>query len=117
MKLALAWQRAIAIPKTLNNESASRILDEISAEPGIYIFGRVFDRHLHALYVGQAQNLHRRIKQQLNNYGLLQHIKNARNGRRVVVIGTLEVHGGADIEKALNRTEKGLLRHFVSRRC
>jgi hypothetical protein len=114
MTISLDFQKPLRLPRELTDESIETILENIPQSPGIYIFGRMFGTNFHALYVGQANNLRGRIKQQLNNRSLMSYINGARNGRRVILIGLLGGHGNINQEKHLDVAERALLRHYVS---
>lgn len=66
------------------------------------------------LYVGKAVGIRGRVKNQLNNLRLMQHLRNARGGSRVVIPGKILTKPGQQLEKTLVTTERALIRHFLS---
>src|SRR5258708_4258706 len=116
MILHLEWGR----PVVLRDGSADNLiyttsLDLIPAKPGIYIFGRRYGKNFEALYVGQASNgMRGRIKNQLNNLKLMQHLKNSKAGKRIVLAGRFVGKPGQKLKKCLDLSELALIRHFLS---
>jgi len=79
-------------------------LERLSGKPGVYIFARKFGKIVFPLYVGQAKSLRSRIEGQFNNLRLMVGIKNAQNGRRILLIGRLSLHRGySNATKLLKR--------------
>ncbi|HEY1524977.1 MAG TPA: hypothetical protein VGH51_01960 [Candidatus Angelobacter sp.] len=64
-------------------------LERILAEPGVYIFGRRYGRQFEALYVGKAGRMRSRVRTQLNNLSLMQHVRYAKAGKRILIAGRL----------------------------
>ncbi|MEC9362418.1 MAG: GIY-YIG nuclease family protein [Pseudomonadota bacterium] len=115
MKLHLEWSRPLLLKDaTAENLVFKADLSKIPAAPGIYVFGRRWGSQFEALYVGKAANLRGRVKSHFNNLRLMQHVKNARNGRRVVLIGKFVSRPGQQVEKCLRILERGFIRHFLS---
>lgn len=115
MKLEIEWSRTIRLKHARDkNMIYSLDLDKITREPGIYIFGRHWGNSFEALYVGKANKIRGRIKNQLNNLRLMQYLLNAKNGRRVVLAGTLITKPGQQMAKSLRLAERAMIRHFLS---
>jgi len=72
------------------------------------VFARRWGGGFEALYVGKANNIRARVKQQLNNVRLMQHLKDARNGSRVVLAGEFVAHGRQSLPACLPLIEKAL---------
>jgi hypothetical protein len=89
-------------------------LEKVPSVRGIYVFGRRFGGSFEALYVGQATNIRDRVKSQLNNLRLMQHLKNAKAGKRVLLTGRLKGQRGRSRGKALDLVERAFIRHFLS---
>jgi hypothetical protein len=89
-------------------------LTKLPTAPGVYIFARRWGAGFEALYVGKAGNIRGRIKNQLNNNLLMNHVLNARAGARVVYAGVFNPKPGQRVEVCLPLIEKALIRHFVS---
>ena len=89
-------------------------LDKVASASGVYIFGRIFGAQFEALYIGKANRMRGRIRSQLNNSRLMQHLLNAKNGKRVVLAGRLVTRRGQQLQKSLVLAERALIRHFLS---
>jgi hypothetical protein len=115
MKLHLEWSRPLPLrDATAENLVFKADLLKIPDVPGIHVFGRRWGGQFEALYVGKAANLRGRVKSHFNNLRLMQHVKNARNGRRVVLVGKFVSRPGQQVEKCLRILERGFIRHFLS---
>lgn len=116
MELRIQWLR----PQPLINGSRTSLiytmaLDELPEKCGIYIFGRRWGRKkFKALYVGKANNIRNRVKGQLNNLRLMQHVKSATAGKRLVMAGTFATRSDRRKEKCLPLLERAFIRHFLS---
>jgi hypothetical protein len=115
MKLQIEWLR----PISLNDAADPNLIYAVEIErlppaPGIYIFGRLWGNQFEALYVGKASRVRGRIKKQLNNLKLMHHLKNAKNGKRVVLAGRIITKPGQQVDKCLPIIERALIRYFLS---
>lgn len=115
MKLHVDWSR----PVRLKDGSKANLiyvveLGRLPAASGIYILGRRWGSDWEALYVGKANNIRSRVKSQLNNLHLMQHLKNAKAGKRIVLTGRVITKPGQRLEKSLLLVERGLIRYFLS---
>jgi excinuclease UvrABC nuclease subunit len=87
MKLQIQWAK----PVTLRDAARENLiykadLDKLPDAPGVYVFGRRWGRdQFEALYVGKATRIRGRVKGHFNNLRLMQHLHNAKNGRRVLL--------------------------------
>jgi hypothetical protein len=80
--------------------------DQIPNGPGVYVFSRVHSRKAIPLYIGKAENLQRRVGQQLkNNVRLMRAIKLAPRGYRTVHIAELAATPGQSASKAIRVVE------------
>ena len=89
-------------------------LTKISVRSGVYIFGRRWGSQVEALYVGKAGRIRSRVKSHLNNLRLMQHLRNAKTGKRIVLAGRLVTKPGQRLSKCMALTEKALIRYFLS---
>jgi hypothetical protein len=89
-------------------------LEKVPDVSGLYVFGRRWGSSFEALYVGKAKNLRSRVKGQLNNLKLMSHLRDAKDGSRVVIAGTIITKRGQQIEKCLTLVERSLIRYFLS---
>jgi hypothetical protein len=99
---------------TPQNLIYSTDLSKLPRSAGVYIFGRRHGSNFEALYVGKANDLSRRVNTQLNNLRLMQHLKNAKAGKRVVLTGQFVGKPGQQAQKCLALAERALIRYFLS---
>ena len=116
MKLHLDWSS----PISLQDGAAQGLIyvcdyEIIPERPGVYIFGRTHGAAFEALYVGKAASLRSRVKQQFNNVRLMQHVRNAKNGDRVLLLGVFVPQPGQQADKCLPIMEHALIRHYLER--
>jgi hypothetical protein len=118
MILSIEWSRPLQLRdgsrENLIYMAKPATLDKIPELPGIYIFGRRYARNFEALYVGQATHIRGRVESQFNNLRLMQHLKNARSGKRIVLAGRFKAKPGQKLKKCLDLAELALIRHFLS---
>lgn len=115
MKLHVEWSRPISLRDARHQNMIYGIeLEKLPATAGVYIFGRRFSKAFEALYVRQAGDIRDRVKGQLNNLHLMQHIKNARNGKRILLAGRFVRRPGQQPKKCLSLIEQALIRYFLS---
>lgn len=115
MKLSVEWTRPIPLKDaTRQNLIYSVELDRLPSVSGVYVFGRRWGSQFEALYVGKANGIRGRVKGQLNNLRLMQHLKNAKTGRRIVLAGSLVTKPGQQLDRCLPLVERALIRYFLS---
>ena len=115
MKLSFEWSRPLLLRDATNeNMMYSVNLDRVGTQAGVYIFGRRWGSQFEALYIGKAGNLRSRVRTHLNNLRLMQHLRNARNGKRILLLGTFLPKPGQVVRNALPLMERALIRHFLS---
>lgn len=114
MQIELNWQNELPLKYHSKDDVYDLDLDSIREVPGIYIFGRRYGKLFEALYVGRAKNLRGRVKTQLNNYNLLNHVWRAKAGKRVVLVGEFKAKTAQTHAVCLPIAEKALIRYFVS---
>jgi hypothetical protein len=76
-------------------------LNEIPAAPGIYVFGRDYGGKITAFYVGRAENLRRRIEQQLNSVKLMTGIRDAEAGKRFLIYCQPRLRRGQQVKRVI----------------
>jgi hypothetical protein len=115
VKLFIEWSRPVQL---LDGRRQNLIyivdLKKLPQVPGLYVLGRQYGHQFEALYVGKAVGIRGRVKNQLNNLRLMQHLRNAKSGKRVVIPGRILTKPGQQLEKTLITTERALIRHFLS---
>jgi hypothetical protein len=105
----LRWHK----PQQLRTYPYSPDLDLIPRSPGIYVFYRRYGKGFEVFYVGKALNLRSRLKGQLNNLKLMNSIKSAANGAKMLTYGEVKLKPGQKSASAIHAAEKLLIRHFV----
>ena len=114
MQLNIEWSRPIPLRDAREvNMIYDLDLNKVSTGSGVYVFGRCWGKQFEALYVGKATNLRSRIKGHLNNLRLMQHLRNAKNGKRIVLPGRLRTKPGQRRDKCLVLAERALIRYFL----
>ncbi len=115
MKIHVEWSRPVPLRDASKDNMIYRLdLTRLTTSCGVYVFGRRWGRQFEALYVGKATNLRGRVKGHLNNLFLMQHLKNAKAGKRVVLTGRLASHKGQPRPRCLDLAERALIRYFLS---
>jgi hypothetical protein len=115
MKLSIEWGQPVGLKDARKMNMIYNLdLQTIANSAGIYIFGRRWHSQFEALYVGKAGNIRSRIKGHFNNLRLMQHLWNAKDGKRIVLIGTIKLKRGQRKGKCLRLAERALIRHFLS---
>lgn len=111
----LEWGRPVQLrDASKDNMIYGLDLSKVSKMAGIYVFGRRWGSQFEALYVGKAGNVRGRIYSHLNNLRLMQHLHNAKTGKRVLLAGRLITKPGQRLGKSLTLAERALIRHFLS---
>jgi hypothetical protein len=113
MELRVEWGRIVAL-KDDRDLVYSTNLAKLPCRPGVYVFGRRWGNGFEALYVGKGISIRNRVKGQFNNLRLMQHIKNAKTGKRILVAGQINTKPGQQTTKCLKLIERGLIRYFLS---
>ena len=115
MKLCVEWSRPVPLKDaTRQNMIYSVVLDRLPSASGVYVFGRRWGNQFEALYVGTANGIRGRVKHQLNNLRLMQHLKNAKTGKRIVLAGRFISKPGQQPKISLPLIERALIRYFLS---
>lgn len=114
MKLQVEWSRPIVLKRSRDSFGYILDLSKVTDYPGVYIFGRQWGSGFEALYVGKAANVQSRVKRHLNNLQLMQHLHDAKAGKRVLFAGRFVTKRGQQVDKCLLLTERALIRNFLS---
>jgi hypothetical protein len=108
MKIELNWSN----PFILRDGSSSNMIydlptkSEIPNATGIYIFYRKHGDSISAVYIGKADKIDQRVKQQLNNVKLMMAIKNSGAGNKFLIYGKLKTKQGQKPNKIIKLLEK-----------
>ena len=84
-------------------------LNEVPESPGVYVFARIHGQTVSPLYIGKAENIFRRIEQQLNNVRLMRGLEDAEAGSRTLHVAEFIAKKGQDSRKAINIIESALI--------
>jgi hypothetical protein len=122
MELSIDWGKLVSLKKDKAGSPGYTLdLDQITTRSGVYVFGRRRGSSgFEALYVGKATNIRSRVRGHQNNLRLMQHIYDAKNGKRVVLAGALVTKrgkarkAGQRLNKSMALAEKALIRHFLT---
>src|SRR3990172_13390471 len=107
MKLYVEWTRPVPLKDASHqNLIYSVALERLPTSAGIYVFGRRWGNQFEALYVGKANGVRGRVKGQLNNLRLMQHLKNAKAGKRIVIAGRIVTKPGQQLDRSLPLIER-----------
>lgn len=113
MEIRVVWQQ----PLSLRDGSSEGLIYAcedpalIPNRPGIYVFARRHGDAVSPLYIGQAENLAKRIPQQLNNVKLMNGMKNAPTGERILLVGELALRSGQRVSRVLEVVENALIEY------
>ncbi len=115
MKLYLDWSKPIVLRDASRENLIYKVdLDKLPRSPGIYVFGRRWGKgQFEALYVGKANRIRSRVKSHFNNLRLMQHLRNAKNGKRILLAGRIVTRPGQQLAKCLKILERGFIRYFL----
>ena len=116
MNLELQWERPIQLKDASKEDLIYRVddFDKLPLAAGIYVFGRRWGANFEALYVGKARSIRGRVNDHFNNLRLMQHLRNAKTGERVLLAGRLMTKPGQQLDRCLQVAERALIRHFLS---
>ena len=115
MQLHVEWGRPILLKDgSRQNLIYTTDLAKLPQAPGVYVLGRRWGTEFEALYVGKAGEIRSRVKGQLNNLRLMQHLKNAKGGKRLVLPGRFVSKPGQQLTKSLLMIERALIRYFLA---
>lgn len=114
MHLHVEWSRPIQL-KDASKDNGIYCLDvaKLPSGAGVYLFGRRWGSQFEALYVGKARNLRSRVNGHLNNLRLMQHLHNAKTGKRIILAGKVLTKPGQKLPKTLVLAERALIRYFL----
>jgi hypothetical protein len=114
MRLQVEWGRPVPLIRSKADGLYGVDLEKLDPEPGVYVFARQWGSGFEALYVGKADNIRRRLRGQLNNLRLMNHVQIAKTGKRIVLPGYAVTRPGQRMPTVLTTLERALIRHFLS---
>ena len=90
-------------------------LDEWWDVPGVYMFARIFNDEVSPLYIGKAEKLGCRAWQHFkNNTRLMNGIKKASSGKKVLILGGFLPKPGQSTKKCIALIERALIDHALT---
>ncbi len=115
MKIAVRWLPPVDLyDGSSENLIYSCDLEQIPEGAGVYVFARCFGETVAPLYVGKAQSLRGRIKQQFNNTKLMKGVENAKIGPRVLLLAEVSTWLASHLLRALEIVERTLIEYYLS---
>ena len=115
MDIQLEWQPHVKLHDGHKQDLIYTCNEELLPEaPGIYVFARKFGSSVSPLYIGKANNLRARIKDQFNNMRLMKGVEKAQNGIRIIMLATLRTKRGQQFKKVLKIVEPAYIDHAIS---
>lgn len=113
MKISGTWNTALELRREKGTTTYTTDLDSIANAAGVYVFcikhGTTYD----ALYVGKAEKLRNRIKQQLNNNKLMNVLAKKRRGTRLLFVCEISTKQGQTHTKNIGIVEAALIEQFL----
>lgn len=115
MKIISNWKQ----PVSLNYVQKDNLIKDnliydynlkgIPPKPGCYVFYNKHGKSHSILYIGQADNLRRRLEQQQNNLRLMVGLSRSLRGKKYVVFCTIKLKQGQSQKKVLKLVEESLI--------
>jgi hypothetical protein len=116
MDIQIRWHKPIKLQDGSNENLIYKInnISQWAGVSGVYMFCRCYGKTLTPLYIGKAESIGARIKQQLNSTKLMKGIENSLSGEKVLVVGEFVPRSGQDLKKAIAVAEKSLIEHALA---
>lgn len=115
MEIELEWLRPIEL-RHLSPEGFiySCAFDALPESAGVYVFARRHGESVTPLYIGQAENLQRRIRQQFDSVRLMKGIEAAETGARLLLIAEVRIRGRQQVSKVLDIVENAIIQNALT---
>ncbi|QIZ47706.1 hypothetical protein DWV07_12925 [Dickeya zeae] len=110
----LYWHEPINLVE-INYNRKHELIYQIPESYGIYIFHRRYAEFGEALYIGKASNLRRRISQELNAKELIEHVRDAKRGAKLLSFAEIKMHGNCNKDKCIDDIESALIELSMNR--
>ncbi|HEY4283646.1 MAG TPA: hypothetical protein VGM62_11340 [Chthoniobacterales bacterium] len=96
---------------TLANEDYKKLPNG----PGAYVFARIHSERIVPLYIGETANIHLRITQHFKtNVKLMNGIKKAPKGKKVVIFCAINTKSESKRSSMLSLLQKALIEHSLA---
>jgi hypothetical protein len=112
MNIKLRWHKPLLLRACADRYECDD-LHTVPAVPGIYVFGRKRGDVLEPLYIGLAKSLRLRTAQHFHNVRLMEGLRTARAGRRLLMIGELISKHPGNTGQVLRSIERAMIRHAL----
>lgn len=122
MDIEMVWRRPVRLqraPKAADQDFVVLSLDQprLPKGPGVYVFARAFGNKYEPIYIGKADNLRDRITAHLKkNVPLMKALRDAKKGRRAVLIAEIVGRSGQQPKRVLKIVERSLIAEAVDMR-
>src|SRR5262245_7157148 len=107
MDIHASWHQPV--PLREQGEGYMLDFDRLPDEPSVYVFGRDWGDNSYPLYIGQTENLLRRMTQHLDSRRFMRKLRSAPNGGRFLLWCTFQLRQAQRIRRVLDITERGLI--------
>lgn len=116
MDIELDWSRPIRLSRSRDQQRIFEPpdLDDIPRTPGVYIFARRRGDAFVPIYIGKADRLRRRIRQQLNNLRLMLGLEAAPSRARFVLYAEYGGRPGPRASRAIAIAERALIEYALA---
>lgn len=117
MDLSIKWRAPVTL---LNGDKQNLIyvaegFDDWWDAPGVYMFARIFNDEVYPLYIGKAERLGFRAWQHFkSNTQLMNGIKKAPSGSKVLILGKFSPKPGQSTKKCIGLIERALIDHALT---
>lgn len=117
MELNVKWHAPI---KLIDGDHDNLIytaegIEDWADTPGVYMFARVFNDKVTPLYIGKAERLGVRALQHFKkSTQLMNGIRKARNGAKVLIFGQFTPKSGQSTAKCIGLIERALIDHALT---
>ena len=117
LNFSASWQPAVELVDGSSQNLVYTVKDfeTIVAEPGVYVFSRMFGETVSPLYIGETTNIQKRIRQHTEtNVRLMNGIKASGRGRKVVLYCTVSTSSIKRRDSMLAILQRGVIEHALS---
>lgn len=112
MQIEAVWSKPIPLRKDRSGTLIYQVdLNELPAEPGVYVFGRKYGKGAVPIYIGETLSVRSRIKDHLKSLPLMKEIENAPKGGRFLIFCTVNTGTKEKAKKHVKIIERALILH------
>ena len=116
MNIELRWSQPVRLLKARTNQRLFEPpdLDQIPRTPGVYLFARRSGDSFAPIYIGKADRLRRRVRQQLNNLRLMLGLADAPGRSRFLIYAEYTGRTGPRASRAIKIAERALIEYSLA---